>query len=755
MTVRLDQESPRYDARAKVTGEARYTEDLPMPPGGVYGRVLLSPFAHARIRAIDTTEAEAVPGVLALLTGERLAGDVASRHAGPGGRSGADRQPFLAIGKVRFAGEPVVVVAAESLAAADQALRLIDVDYEELPEVFDAREAIKPGAPLVHEARGNNIVGEYVVDDWGDVEQGFQEADRVIEETFTTPSLFHHPMENLGTCLAEYLDGEVTLTAPIQQIFGARAEVAEAFGLDPERVRITMPYIGGGFGGKELKPSMLCALWLSRHLSRPVKMVPPAEESFRNDARHAVHFTAKTGVKLDGTITAVEVKILADAGAYAKVGMGAARMVALSSWGPYRVPNLRVRSVCVYTNRVPAGYMRGVGKVQAVWGCESNMDEAARSIGMSPLDFRLKNVLHRGDEFVKGAIPLDSDFPDMLRRTLDVMEWDGRLREEPPLSTGARKARGRGLAVALRHGHSGAGRTYARATVNHHGIVTIAQGAPETGGGAFTVLSRVASNVLGIPESQIRIADADSSLAPYFPGVSSQRTTVCMGMAVQNACEDLKRELIEVAAMSVGDAPENWTLENGRLWRYGEEEHSFADIVRSLRRGASITGAGSFTTAAADNIFGIQMAHWGASVGAAEVEVDTETGAVKVVKLVTAVDVGKAISPDAVKAQAEGGAIMGLGDALFEECVYAEGQLLNGDDLQYRLPLFEDTPELLTTVMIENGDGPGPMGSKGMAQTTIVVVAPAIANAIRDAVGVRVRDLPITPEKVLRELGAL
>ena len=368
MTVRLDQESPRYDARAKVTGEARYTEDLPMPPGGVYGRVLLSPFAHARIRAIDTTEAEAVPGVLALLTGERLAGDVASRHASPGARSGADLQPFLAIGKVRFAGEPVVAVAAESLAAADQALRLVDVDYEELPEVFDAREAIKPGAPLVHEARGNNIVGEYVVDDWGDVEQGFQEADRVIEETFTTPSLFHHPMENLGTCLAEYLDGEVTLTAPIQQIFGARAEVAEAFGLDPERVRITMPYIGGGFGGKELKPSMLCALWLSRHLSRPVKMVPTAEESFRNDARHAVHFTAKTGVKLDGTITAVDVKILADAGAYAKVGMGAARMVALSSWGPYRVPNLRVRSVCVYTNRVPAGYMRGVGKVQAGLG---------------------------------------------------------------------------------------------------------------------------------------------------------------------------------------------------------------------------------------------------------------------------------------------------------------------------------------------------------------------------------------------------
>jgi len=757
-------EWPRYDAYAKDTGLARYTEDLPLPPGGAYGRILLSPFSHARILSIDASKAEALPGVFAVLTGERL-GDVLPHREGGEAESGGGRatagetsRPLLATGKVRFSGEPVAAVAAQSLAIADRAIQLIDVEYEELPAVLDAREAVRPNAPLVHQESERNVVGQYEINDWGDVEKGFQEADRVFEETFATPSIFHHPMENLGTCIAQFQNGELTLTAPIQQIFAARAEICSLFGLEPEQVRINMPYVGGGFGAKELNPAMLCGLWLSRQVNRPVKMVPTAEESFRSDSRHAVIFEAKTGVKLDGTITALEINLLVDAGAYATVSLNTTRMVALASWGPYHILNLKVRGTCVYTNKVPAGLMRGVGKVQAAWGCESNMDTIARHMGIAPLDFRMKNVLHRGDEFVKRAIPLDSDFPDMIRRAAQAIEWDGRSGISIPVETKARSgphmARGRGMAIALRHGHSGTGRTYAIVTVSHLGIVTIRHNAPEIGGGAYTVLARVASANLGVPQAHIRVADPDSSVAPYFVGVSSQRTTVCMGMAVQNACQNLKQELAEVAATSKGGNPEEWHIEGGRLW-HGEEDFSFGHIIQSLRRGGSVTGIGSFTTARADNIYGVQMTHWGASVGAVEVEVDTETGEVKVVKLATAVDVGKAINPSGVRTQAEGGAIMGLGNALFEECVYRDGQFLNGDDMQYRLPSFEDVPEWCTTVMIENGDGPGPMGAKGMAQTSIVVVAPAIANAICDAIGVRVRELPITPERVLRSLATL
>ncbi|MCL0044303.1 molybdopterin-dependent oxidoreductase, partial [Dehalococcoidia bacterium] len=285
-------------------------------------------------------------------------------------------------------------------------------------------------------------------------------------------------------------------------------------------------------------------------------------------------------------------------------------------------------------------------------------------------------------------------------------------------------------------------------------IVKIHHNAPEIGGGIYTVMARVASATLGLPESRIQISDPDSSLNPYFVGVSSQRTTVCMGMATQSACEDLTRELIEIAARSKGGLPDDWRMAEGRLW-HGEEDFSFGDVVNAMSSVATIMGKGAYTTGRAENAFGIDMPHWGTSVAAAEVEVDTETGEIKVLKFDTVVDVGKAINPAGARAQAEGGAIMGLGDALYEECVYRDGQFLNGDDFQYRLPLLEDMPESWETVMVENGDGPGPMGSKGMAQTSIVVVAPAIANAIYDATGVRVHDLPITPEKVLKELGNL
>ena len=752
----------RYDALDKVTGRAEYTEDIPAPPGTVFGRVLLSPYSHARIRFIDASKAEQLPGVLAVLTREHLDGmDPYTRRGGSetgggpfAGQVPPDR-PFIAVDKVRFDGDVVAAVAAESLAIADQAIQLIDVDYEELPAILDPRDANKPDAPLVHESRDSNVIGEFNFG-WGDVDKGFQESNHVIEDTYVFVSVFHHPMENVGTCIAEFVNDEITLTAPIQHIYNAREEVASLFKLDPDQVRIKMPYIGGGFGAKELKSPMQCALWLAKKVSRPVKLVPMAQESYRSDSRHFIVYHAKTGVKSDGTIMALDIELLVDAGAYSGGSMGSTRLAGIASWGPYRTPNLRVHASCVYTNKVPAGAFRGVGKAQVTWGCESQMDSVARQIGMDPLEFRRKNVLHRGEQVVEGTTPLDADFDDLMQRAAEALDWDGHASRLGPQAgkseTSPRVVRGRGMALSLRHGYLGSGRSYAIATVDRRGTVNIRQNATEIGEGIYTIINRVASETLGIPGSDIHVSDPDTYQNPYYDGVSSQRSTVCMGNAVQEACEDLKRELIEVASKSKGGAPEEWRVAEGRLW-HGEEDFSFGEIAGGLGGAVTVMGTGAYSTARADNPFGGIVPHWAVSVAAAEVEVDRETGEIKLLKFDTVVDVGKAIIPISAISQVDGGAIMGLGDAMYEECVYKDGQFVNGDDMQYRLPLLEDMPEWWKTVMVENEDGPGPMGSKGMAQTSIVVIAPAIGNAIYEATGIRVKQLPITPEKVLKALG--
>jgi CO/xanthine dehydrogenase Mo-binding subunit len=751
------QDQPRIDSLDKVTGRAEYTEDTVDPPGTVCGQVLLSPYSHARIRSIDSSKAEQLPGVLSVLTREHLKGlnPIIPRGGGEGGggpfaSKHLPDQAFIATEKVRFDGDVVAAVAAETSAIADYAIELIEVEYEELIPIFDPLDAIKEGAPLLHEAKGSNVVGEFNFG-WGDVDKAFKESTQVFEDTFVFVNVFHHPMENVGVCVAEFRDRLVTLTAPIQHIYNGREEICSVFGLEPDQVRIKMPYIGGGFGAKELKPSMLCAIWLARETGRPVKMASSVQESFRNDSRHYIVYKAKIGVDPEGIITAMDIDLLVEAGAYQTGSMGATRLAGIASWGPYRTPNLRVHAPCVYTNKVPAGSFRGVGKAQVTWGCESLIDSVARGIGVDPLEFRRKNILHRGEQVVEGTTPLDADFVDLMDRASEAIGWDG-LIDNNPEATDSRIVKGRGMAVSLRHGYLGSGRSYAIATIDRRGTVTIRQNATEIGEGIYSIVSRVASETLGIPQEYIRVTHPDTFQNPYYDGVSSQRSTVCMGNAVQEACEDLKRELIEVASKSKGGSPEEWRVAEGRLWR-GEEDFSFGEIASSLGGAVTVMGSGAYSTARAENPFGGIVPHWAVSVAAAEVEVDIETGHVKLLKFGTVVDVGKAIIPVSAKAQVEGGATMGIGNALFEECVYRDGQFLNGDDMQYRLPLMEDIPEWWETVMVENEDGPGPMGSKGMAQTSIVVVAPAIGNAIYDATGIRIKQLPITPERVLQAMG--
>ena len=748
---------PRVDAQEKVTGEAIYTEDLPDLPGTLSGRVLLSPHSHARIISIDSSAALQLAGVAAVLTREQLEGFSpwrAREQYGPGDNS-AD-QTFIATDKVRFDGDLVGVVVAESIAIADEAVRLIDVQYEELPAVYDPRDALAPGAPIIHEQYGTNHIGDYRFG-WGDVEKGFQEADHIFEDTYTFGNVFHHPMENVGAFLVDYRAGEVNIWAPIQHPYGAREEIAKMFGMDPEKVRIRMPYIGGGFGAKELKPSMLAAVLLAQRTGLPVKMVTSSEESFRNDSRHFIVYRNKTGVKSDGTIIAQDIEMLVAAGAYGRA-LGTTRNAVVSSWGPYKTPHLRVLGQAVYSNQVPAGAFRGVAKVQTTWGCESHMDAIARNLGMNPVEFRLKNVLHRGDIFVPGTTPLDADFHEMIPQGYKAIGWDGsKARDndaEVTPQVASRAAYGHGMAVSIRHGYNGSGRTYAVATVDKSSIVKIRQNAMEIGEGAYSIISIVASQTLGIPQDQVEISDPDVATNPYFGGVGSQRTTVCMGNAVKAACEDLARELIEVAVKWKGGSVEEWRIGEGRLW-HGEDDYSFGEVASALGGEITVMGKGAWSTAVADTPFRGIVPHWAVSVGAAEVEVDRETGIVKLLKYVSVTDVGKALNPIVARSQVDSGAIMGLGNTFYEETVYGDGQLLNGSDMEYRLPLLEDMPDQWHSLMLENNDGPGPFGSKGMAQTSIVVIAPAVGNAIYDAVGIRIHDLPITPEKVLRGLGKL
>ena len=749
---------PRIDIREKVTGQAIYTEDLPSPPGMLYGQVLLSPYSHARFLSLNAEKAKRLPGVHAVLTGESLGGVDPyrpRRDFGPAVGIPPD-QPLLAIDKVRFDGDPVAAVAAETLSIAEQALQLIEVEYEELHTVFDPVKALESGAPLVHEAHGTNLVGEYPFG-WGDVEKGFKESDLIVEDTFVFPNLFHYPIENVGVCVATFLNDEVTLLAPIQHLFNARAEIARIFGLETDKIRIHFPYVGGGFGVKELEISDLIALILARQTARPVKMVPPMEESFRSGARHYVVYKAKSGVKSDGTLVAQEIELVVDGGAYLTGSMGQTERAVILAWGGYRVPNLRVVGRCAYTNKVPATAFRSLARAQTTWGYESHQDNVARKLGMDPLEYRLKNLLKRGEKIMDGVSPMDADYAELFAETVKAIGWDGRSKrlgeetqrpEELP-----RLVRGRGLSTTFRHGYTGTSTSLAEAQVDGTGRVKVLHTAAEIGMGVYNVMARVAAQTLGVPESQVQVSHPDTNY-PYSGGIGSSRDTVSMGMAVQRACESLGRELLNVAALAKGGEPEEWRLAEGRLW-HGEQDYSFGEVVRTLGGAVVVSGQGFFATAASDSPFQGIVPHWEVSVGAAEVEVDTESGEVRLVQYANACDVGKAIHPQSCKGQLDGGAVMGLGDAMYEEIVYRDGQLLNADSMQYRVPLMHDVPEDFYSLMIEHGDGPGPQGSKGMGQTAVSPIAPAIANAIYEAIGVRITDLPVSPEKVLRALGKL
>jgi CO/xanthine dehydrogenase Mo-binding subunit len=567
--------------------------------------------------------------------------------------------------------------------------------------------------------------------------------------------MFHHPMEHVGGCLAQYINGEVNLWLSTSSPMRDASEIAQFIGVEADKVRVRVPYVGGGFGSKILVPSIYAAVFLSRKIGRPVRLVPSEEHSFRQNSRHAEVFKAKIGVKADGTLIALEVDLVVDTGAYTTGAATAAHNSVISAWGCYRIPHLRINGRCVYTNKVPAGHTRATGKIQTTWGIECAMDSVARQMGIDPYEFRKKNVLLRGDFVAKGTPSMDTDYLDLMHQAIAGIDWDGRSNLAPSDKSAtprSRWVRGRGMALSLRHGSQGGGRAYAMATMDVRGTVTIQHNAPEIGQGTHNLFSIVAAQTLDIPQNQIRVKSPDTAVHLPFAGVSAQRTTMQMGNAVHHACEKLKQELVSLAAQVKGGKPEDWQLIQGRLC-WAETSFSIGEIIRTLGGNVVLKCVGyhSVRPTEKESVFA-GMDHWAPSAATIELEVNVETGELRILRYSVIADAGKALHYPSAKAQVDGGAVMGFGHALFEETIYRDEQLQNGDPFQYRLPVMKDIPEVFYSSMLENEDGPGPFGSKGMSQTSIVTVAPAIGNAVFDAVGARVRSLPISPEKILRAM---
>jgi len=730
----------------KVTGRARYTGDIVLP-GMLHGKILRSPHAHARIRAIDPRRAEAMPGVAAVLTREDLK-DV-DPYYGPV----VHDRPVLSIDVARYVGEPVAAVAAEDEATAETAASLVLVEYEELPSALSAAAALEARAPRLHEGpyRGGDerLAVKPVLDKnichherlvRGDVERGFAEADLIVEDTFTFPMVYHYALEP-HTVVAHWDRAGLTVWASAQHPFLVRGELARIFRLPLASVRLIIPFLGGGFGSKSYTKIEPLVAALARKAGRPVRVAQSVTESMHTTRRHSVTCRIRTGVTRDGTLLAKACAIHLDTGAYADNGPQVANRAAQRVIGPYRIPHLQIDAYAVYTNSVPAGSFRSIGAPQSIWACESQMDVIAERLGLDPLELRLRNLLKRGELLRKGMKPLDGDMALGLRKTARALGWRGRATPT-----------GRGLGLACGVTNAGAF-PVSIAVVRLHadGSATVLSGSTEIGQGVRTVLSQIVAEELALPLSKVTVARGDTDAMPFDRSTGASRSTTLMGLAVQRAAREVRSQLVTVGARFLRVRAKGIVLRDGAL-RAGRKTMRYADVIARHfgLPGGELIGRGTVRPPGGKPV---NPVFWEIGIGGADVEVDRETGQLRIRRYVTTADVGTAINPRECEAQDEGAAMMGLGHTLVEAIRYEDGQILNPNLIDYRVPAFTDLPDEFVTLLVENQDGPGPWGAKGMGEGGIVAVAPAVANALARATGVRVRDLPLTPERVWRALG--
>ena len=746
----VNQPMGRIEGPEKVVGKARYAGDLTLPRM-VYGKILRSPLPSARVLKIDTKKAEELPGVIAVLTRDDF-GDI-DPYFGPAFRD----RPILAIDRVRYVGDSVAAVAAVDEATAEYALELIDVDYEELPAVHTIDDALKPDAIVLHEnlrpagqfadlasislGKKTNIAHHFHYER-GEVEKAFKKADYVFEHTFTTPPVHHCNLEP-HVAIAQWEGDELTIWSACQNPFPVRAELASIFGMPLSKIRLIVPYLGGGNGAKAYAKIEPLTAALARKAGRPVKVALSMEEAFKTISRHGTKYRLKTGAKKDGEIVARECEIYWDKGAYGDIGIRLVRKSGYTTPGPYRIPNLRIDSYAVYTNKVPAGALRGYGVAQTTWAVEQQMDIMAKELGIDPVELRLKNLLNKEEEFAPGD-PVDCDFKGGLRILTEAIDWKKERGKD----------RGKGIACFLK---ATIAPSISQAIVRVHpdGSATLLTSTTEMGQGGKTVLSQIAAEELGVSFGQMTVAESDTSRTPYDLATVSSRSTTLMGLAVQKAAQDAKRQLIELASKTLKIEVDELEIRDGRICGKGsmKEGITYSEVIRDQLLGGEVIGVGTFKTERDALVpLGAPTPFWEVAFAGAEVDVDRGTGEIKLLRYVTAPDVGKVINPLLSRGQSDGSVLFGIGQTLSEEMIYEDGQLLNPNLVDYSIPRFSDCPEKLETIFIENEDGAGPYGAKGMGEGDLIPVAAAIGNALYDAVGVRIHDLPITSEKILKAL---
>ena len=719
---------PRVDGVDKVTGKAKFVGDL-VVPGMLYGKILRSPYPHARIRAIDATEAEGLPGVVAVLT----AADIDDLNPIYNGR------PIIAMHKVRYVGEPVAAVAALDLSTAEEALGLIQVDYEELPAVVGIDAAVKKDAPLIHEEKGSNI-GTHEQVRRGDADAGFAQADEIVEDTFTFPMVYHYAMEP-HSVIAHYDSDEITVWSSAQHPFQVRGDIAKLFKVAPAKVRLIINYLGGGYGSKSYTKFEPLVVALARKARRPVRICNSVGESMVTVRRHGARVRIKTGVKRDGTILAREAEIYLDTGGYDDNGPQVTARSATRVLGPYWIPNIRTDAYQVYTNTGSAGSYRAIGAPQVIYAGESQIEILAAKLGMDPAELRMKNLLKSGQELRPGLKGIDANLSSSLKTLMRASGWKKSLKKNhAPVGMGCAITNAGATPVSV-----------ALIRMQSDGVANIGAGSTEMGQGVRTTLTQIAAEELTLPMESFRMLGADTKVTPYDSSTGSSRSTTLMGTAVQKAARDLKQQFIKIGAQTMGVKPSQVQVVDGALI-CGESRLTFKEAFErrfGKGSGGEMIGRGEAGPEITDNKLPV---FWEVGMGTAEVEIDHETGAVKLKKFISVADVGKAIHPDHCVAQEEGAAMQGIGHTFFEQLIYDNGQLINPNLIDYRIPTFDDVPEEFHTVLVENGDGPGPFGVRGMAEGGILSVAPSVCNAIDRATGVRIRDLPLTPERVWRAL---
>lgn len=743
---------PRSEGVEKVTGRAVYTGDIILP-GLLEARVLRSCFPHALIRRIDADAARALPGVCGVLTREDVR-DIDPYY----GHCLRDR-PLIAMDRVRYVSEPVAAVAAEDAETAEEAVSLIQVDYEELPVVAEMDRALDSDAPVLHEnvaaageyhelaafednERSNICHTEQL--EFGDILEGFAQSDRIFDDDFEFPMICHYTMEP-HTVVARYREDTIAIWSSSAHPFLIRAELAHMFKVPLANVQVTIPYVGGAFGGKSYFKIEPLAVALARTArGRPVRLVQTASESMLTIRRHSARCHIKTGVSRDGTILARQAEVYLDTGAYADNGPRVAKRAATRIHGPYRIPHYRIHVSAVYTNTAPAGSMRSIGGPQAIWPLESHMDVIAAGIGMDPVEFRLKNLLRRGEELKSGAKPMDADLLMDLEKIASMIAW-----EKKPSGNGI----GVGLAVGVTDSEAMPVST-AIARLLSDGTVVLMAGTTEVGQGARTVLRQIAAETLSLPLEKIVMWGTDTNVTPFDRSTGASRSTTVMGTAIKFAAEDLRGQLENIAVDLLGADTREIVLSdghasaNGRRLDYGALVQGFFGMP-----GGELVGRGYVR--GGGGIPAEFPVFWETGMGAAEVAVDRETGALRLLRYVSLADLGRAINREQAEGQDEGAAMMGIGNTLYESLVYEDGQPVNPNLVDYRVPGFSSLPRKFDVYLMENADGPGPYGAKGMGESGIVAVAPAIGNALYRAAGVRLRMLPLSPEQVWRALQAL